>query len=201
MFRVIGLSGKAGVGKDFAAQWIHERVGKSMIVAFADQLKINTMMKHSLYFEDVFVNKNKHTRQLLQKTGTEEGRNVYGKDVWLRYMRAWMSLHNQRMGIETFIITDCRFPNEVEFVKSFPKSLTIRIEAPERNKQRLMDEKSYTETDVTKHSSECALDDKEDMFDYILKNDPDDCLHTQLYKLLPTLNCSPFPPVSYYNTV
>lgn len=195
MFRVIGLSGKAGVGKDFVAKWIHSKIDNSMIVAFADQLKVNTLIQHSLLYEDVFEKKSKEVRKLLQQTGTEQGRNIHGQDIWLRYMETWMKLHHERMGITTFIITDCRFQNEVEFVKQFENSTSIRIIAPKRNEQRLMEEKSNEDSSILLHSSECSLDDKEDLFDYCLYNNPNEDIYRQLYRLLPK---KVFPPTIYY---
>ena len=181
MFRVIGLSGQAGVGKDFVARWMQQKLPNAMIVGFADQLKLNTMMSHSLSFDSVFGNKTREIRQLLQQTGTEQGRDVHGKDIWIRYLRGWMQLHHTRSGIENFIVTDCRFPNEVEFIKSYPNHLVIRIIAPIRNIERLEQEGSAGTTNIL-HSSEAEL--SYTLFDHCIYNDPQDDLYLQLHKLM-----------------
>jgi len=188
MIRVVGISGKAGVGKDFVAKWLANQLPNSMIVAFADQLKINAMIQHSLSFEEVFEKKTNATRKLLQQTGTEQGRNIHGDDIWLRYMKIWITLHNQRMGVRTFIITDCRFQNEVEFVKQFTNHVTIRVIAPNRHAKRLAEENSQSDTTITNHSSECDLDKSENLFDSCIYNDSEDDVFKQLYMMLPTFH-------------
>lgn len=175
--QVIGLSGKAGVGKDYIANHIRHRCHQSMTLAFADQIKIHAMIHHQLTFHDVYETKSSETRALLQQTGTEQGRQTVGEDIWLKYLHAWMEVHYHRNHIRTFIITDVRFPNEVDFIHSFPHSSVLRIVAPERNQARLSNEKATSA--IASHASETALDDTT-MFDSILFNDPKDDLAIQL---------------------
>lgn len=177
--RVIGLSGKAGVGKDFVAQWIHQRIPNSMIMAFADQMKIMALVKYSLSYNDLFHDKTPVSRMLLQQFGTEHGRDKIGKDVWIQYLNHWMTLHHERQTIDTFIITDCRFENEIEFVKSFPNHTVLRIVAPIRNKERM-----GNDMNTTTHSSECSLDNRDDLFDCTLYNDPDFKIEESLNAIL-----------------
>ena len=49
--------------------------------------------------------------------GTKEGRDTYGADIWLKYAEAFM-LMQMESGVRRFVITDVRFPNEAEWVKS-----------------------------------------------------------------------------------
>jgi hypothetical protein len=51
-------------------------------------------------------------RYMLQLMGTEAGRDVFNKDIWI------YTLENRMRGKEDVVIPDVRFPNEIEFIKS-----------------------------------------------------------------------------------
>lgn len=87
-------------------------------------------------------------RELLQWIGTEAMRNVIHQNVWVN---ALFSDYNEE---SKWIISDMRFPNEMEAVKK-RGGITIRIERPNTNKGT--------------HPSETALDNVE--FDYVIQND------------------------------
>ena len=67
-------------------------------------------------------------RKTLQLLGTEFGRDMLRKDVWIK--RAELEAkHNLKDGFKT-IITDVRFENEAEWLRAQPNSLLIYIEVP-----------------------------------------------------------------------
>ena len=79
-------------------------------------------------------------------------------------------------GIKHFVISDVRFTNEADFIRSRSASLLVRINAPFRNKARL--ESEYTPErcqEIQNHASECNLDFYE--FDYQLLNNTE--AHTE----------------------
>ena len=87
---IIGIAGKMGCGKDYVCNNIIVPLlktnGKNFLqVSFADQIKVNVMTKQNIKFHDVYVSKTNDTRRLLQMEGTENGRNVLGKDIWIKY--------------------------------------------------------------------------------------------------------------------
>lgn len=172
---IIGFSGRLGVGKDFIArnvvQPFIERqfpIERPINLAFADQLKINTIIKHNVPFEQVFVKKTNDTRRLLQMEGTEIGRNTYGKNIWIRYMDNWINTWKSR-GFTTFLITDCRFKNEIDWIHS-QGGVVIRISAPIRSEKKLVSE--YGDTNITTHQSERDLDNIDDSeYDFVFDND------------------------------
>lgn len=175
---IIGISGKLGCGKDYICNNLIIPILKNkdctfLQMCFADQIKVNVMTKNNIDFEDVYVNKNKQTRTLLQTEGTELGRDLLGDDIWIRYFDNWMSVYKSR-GIDHFIVTDVRFQNEVEYIKQ-SGGILIRIDAPKRNYQRLFTE-SNGDLDVlqklSSHISECNLDNlSNDNYDLIIPND------------------------------
>lgn len=176
---IIGLLGHQGVGKNYIAEKIIPRAlptnKNTLVIAFADQLKINCITKKGVDFDKVFGEKDFETRKMLQIEGTEEGRDKYGKDIWIRTMESWIKVFSSR-GIKRFIISDVRFPNEVEWINSV-NGIVLKILAPKRYNKRLMNE---TGGDVNKmnelklHSSEKYIDDID--IDPIaqIRNDPVD---------------------------
>jgi dephospho-CoA kinase len=175
---IIGIAGKMGCGKDYTCNNIVIPVLKHynetfLQVSFADQIKINIMTKNDIQFDDVYVNKTKQTRRLLQIEGTENGRDILGKDIWIRYLHNWIKVHESR-GTRNFICTDVRFLNEFDYIKK-RGGIVIRIDAPQRNMERLLSESdgdSNILKSLQKHRSECDLDNLTDNhFDLVIKND------------------------------
>jgi hypothetical protein len=89
-------------------------------------------------------------RWLLQTLGTEAMRNGLHENVWVNALYADYTNQN-------WIITDMRFPNEFDAVKS-RNGITIRVNRDDQTKA----------VDVNAHSSENALDNHE--FDHVINN-------------------------------
>lgn len=171
---IIGIAGKLGTGKNYYSRFILEYIRTYypqehiMEIAFADQIKVNTIVKNGLSRDHVYTNKTMESRRLLQMEGTENGRNKLGPNIWINYTKEWMYLLKQR-GIKHFVITDIRFKNETS---AFNYDLLFNVFSSVRNQQRL--DKEYTPEQqqlIKKHISECALDDYS--FEETLFNDPE----------------------------
>jgi len=116
-------------------------------------------------------------RDILQKLGTEVMRDSLHKNVWVNAMYADytpIGLHNKDyvgpMSIRetksdsiypNWVITDMRFPNELEAVKQ-RGGITIRVNRDNGTRAISM---------INSHASETALDDAD--FDYVIENDGD----------------------------
>ncbi len=191
--KVIGLCGKMGVGKDYIANnfiipFIQNNLKmKCILLSFADQMKVNVMTKNNVSFDSVFVNKNQHTRSMLQREGTEQGRNIHGSDIWIKYFHNWTQVFAMR-GFEAVVCCDVRFKNEIDYIRSYD-GLLIRVCSPKRNRKRLNDEsKGNPEMlyKLTTHSSECELDQiADDQFDIVINNDfnSSEDMNSQLQRL------------------
>ena len=192
---IYGFSGKLGVGKNYIAEKLFYRSRpqkNTLIMALADHFKVDTVSKDQVEFEKVFVKKDDQTRRLLQIRGTEEGRNKYGEDIWIRTLQTWIKLYHDR-GVERFIITDVRFPNEADWIHQLG-GVTIRINAPKRNEQALQQEsdgdpKKYQA--ISTHASEVGLDSYQN-FDYVLENDvgQEEVVTKQIEQIVSQLNIS-----------
>jgi hypothetical protein len=127
---IIGISGYARTGKDEVAKILVDEFGFTR-TAFADKLRecvyaLNPLVtfewetvrpvylqevidrygwdgvKSSMYGDEV--------RRLLQRFGTEVGRNILGQNVWVKATFDVMD------DTKNYIITDCRFKNEADSI-------------------------------------------------------------------------------------
>jgi len=187
---IIGLCGKMGVGKDYIAQKIiipfieNNLKQRCLQLSFAYQLKINVMSKHNISYKDVYVKKTNITRSLLQKEGTEQGRNILGEDIWIKHFDRWAQVFFER-GIRNIICCDVRFKDEVEYIRS-KNGYIIKVIAPNRNHKRLVEESGgkeevYMYNKLCTHVSECDLDNLED-YDIIVYNDKNENIRAELEK-------------------
>ena len=164
-YKVIGLSGHAGTGKDYIGTNYLKPLGFHQF-SLAWHFKIGLVGKGIATYEEVFTTKPPHVRKALQEEGTEKGRMVFGDDIWCNTVYSWFRLLDESWGINKFYIPDVRFPNEVDFIKKM-NGHVFRIVAPER------EAKSGLTEAARQHISETALDhyNHED-FDGIINNDP-----------------------------
>jgi len=132
--RVIGFTGYAQSGKDTAAGFLVERGWTRL--AFADILRLSLynlnplVVGHfrvqdvvNLYGWDVAKVDFPEIRQLLQRFGTEVGRELYGETFWVDRVLKQLTPDGN------FVITDVRFPNEADAVRDIGGSL-FRIARP-----------------------------------------------------------------------
>lgn len=176
---LIAVSGKIGVGKDYIIETMLipmlQKLNLTVTrMAFADHLKVNVASQHGVQIEQCLSgSKPQHIRHLLQSEGTENGRDIYGDDIWVRTLENWIKLRSIRdENLDVVLITDCRFPNEAAWVER-RGGLLVRVHAPVRNQQRLQQEsggnmENYIK--ISSHRSEIALDNYK--FRYTIHNDP-----------------------------
>lgn len=157
--KIIGLHGMAGSGKDFIAENCLVPIGYFRF-ALATHFKIDVVRKDIFTYEEVFYTKPAHVRHRLQQIGTEEGRDVFGEDVWCNAAEAWLHNINKSNNINKFVIADIRFDNEAKWIKNHG-GIVIKIES---NRSR-----SGMDDQAKKHSSEAGLSDH--LVDYVVIND------------------------------
>jgi hypothetical protein len=129
---IIGITGRKRSGKDTIGHYLVDK-HNYIRVGFADALKESCKVLFGLSDDQLYgTDKQKEeideywgysARQILQKIGTDLYReNIstvlpkISNDIWIRVLeRKIMNYHKQ--GFNKFVITDVRFPNELEFVK------------------------------------------------------------------------------------
>ena len=176
MRMIVGITGKLGSGKDYIANNVVIPMIKSryryLQWCFADQLKVNVMTKRYIDYKSIYEQKTSETRILLQNEGTENGRGQ-NEHIWVNYFHNWTTVHNRR-GVDLFIVSDVRFRNELDYIKS-QGGIIIKVLAPKRNLDRLNTESAncaYTRNFIASHKSECDLDmTPEGEYDMVIDND------------------------------
>lgn len=172
---LIGLCGKIGVGKDFIAKKLSNYLIKhrvsNVILSFADQLKINSMIGFEKTFEECFISKTESSRKFLQTYGTG-CRDEYGENIWIEYLEAWINVLSMR-NVKIVIISDVRYKNEFDFIKS-QNGMLIKIDAELRNFSKIFEEtngNSEKLKEIQQHVSETTMDNfPDEIYDIIVDN-------------------------------
>jgi hypothetical protein len=183
---IIGIHGPLNSGKDTVATLIQElRPGKYRRYAFASPLKeaskalfgfTDHQLEDRTLKEAVDPFWGFTPRKALQLLGTEYGRDMLRKDIWIK--RAELEVaKNAVEGYDT-LITDVRFENEAEWVRERDDAVLIRIEPVGLVKDGV----------ASAHSSEAGISPA--ATDILLMNDKAwglEVLAAILTKLLPNL--------------
>lgn len=118
---IIGLAGRAGAGKNTVADCLCELMPGARQIAFADPLRriaadLYGLHPHQLTDRDakeaVIPQWGLSPRQILQRLGTEVGRQIH-PETWTRYLERQV---RAEPGVE-WIVTDVRMPNEVDTIE------------------------------------------------------------------------------------
>lgn len=180
MNRIIGLAGRARVGKNTVAKFIAELLdGPVEEAAFADLIKVSAARALGINFhgDDIGLSavkrwadalKTDHSirivgengqqlheisgRAFLQRYGTEAHRELFGDDFWID------AVEFVRPDITALVLTDVRFENEARAIRQAGGEVW-RVERPSIDRATHQDS----------HASERPLPD--DLIDLIVAND------------------------------
>lgn len=193
---IIGVSGRARVGKDTLAGFIKEEFEKKYNrkfydAAFAFELKNMCKFQFGLNDDQLWGDKKEEPIERFAKhpisvrpfcAGLGKGKMVdsyshwtareimqemgafyrkIDRDFWVKGLRKFLQAETFK-GYKDFIVTDVRYKNEVEFIKS-RKGFLIRIERGLENRDQIHG---------TTHESEIDLDEYKD-FDMYIDNNGD----------------------------
>lgn len=135
---IIGLVGFAGSGKGTVGDILVERYDFTRL-SFADSLKdavsaIFGWPRHLLegdtkqsrefrecrdeFWSDRF-GYDVTPRHILQQMGTEAGRDVFHKDIWIHTVERKIKYKQEWEFEDNFVIPDVRFPNEIEAIRKW----------------------------------------------------------------------------------
>ncbi|KKN69120.1 hypothetical protein LCGC14_0444090 [marine sediment metagenome] len=113
---ILGIAGPAGSGKNYIAKEFLRPHGFHE-VAFAEGFK-HKVVGMGFQYDEVFDSKPPTVRRLLQEEGTANGRDRYGRQLWLRTLESFIIRTHELWGIKRFVVTDVRFKNELAWVHS-----------------------------------------------------------------------------------
>ena len=119
--RLIGIHGKARAGKDTVAEFLREHA--FVRNAFADPIRYAVAEMFELTLAQILGHQKEEVidwlgrspRYLMQTLGTEWGRNLVHRDVWLLIAKqAWKTIPPTYKGM---VIPDVRFENEAAWIR------------------------------------------------------------------------------------
>lgn len=120
---LIAFAGRAGCGKDTAADYLKKHYG-FIPMAFAAPLKRTAAVLFDLpeiYFHDRLLKETPldtwdglTPRHILQMLGTEAIRTTFGQDFWLK---RWISEYRMHRNNTNVVVTDVRFNNEAQLIR------------------------------------------------------------------------------------
>jgi hypothetical protein len=181
---IIGFAGAAGSGKDSSA----EALSDFKNLAFAKPLKDSCKILFNLTDPQLYDPKEKEEiildshgksvwqideeeaspRLILQKVGTDYLRNHVSKNFFINHMNQRIEQSENK----NITITDVRFPNELDYVKS-KGGILIKVTRPLQE----------TLTELTEHVTEQGLPDE--LFDHVVVNDGTlEDLHNKIKEIL-----------------
>ena len=181
--RIYLVTGKAYSGKDTTADYIVSRYNlrgyRTIKLALADQLKIISQQLIKLFYgidiplkefynsstKDMvrpnlppFAGKPFTLRSVLQHVGTEIFRTYTYDSIWCDI------LYKKMMGYDIVVISDCRFPNELNYFRSLGiKSTSIKLIRESVISEEHQSESYDLDVDFTLHNDS----DIKNLFNYI----------------------------------
>lgn len=164
----IALHGAPGTGKDTVARFLCDNRG-FIRNAFADPLKRAAQQMFMLTDEQTWNDDLKDIeipywgmtpRRMFQLVGTEGGREVFGKDLWLR---RWSLHFSEYRTLMHYVTPDVRFENEATLLRDLGFTLIHLIGRNWRNVQ--------VSSSGMAHSSENGVAFRPDLGDVRVYND------------------------------
>lgn len=134
MNKLIGISGKAGSGKDTVARHLWEKHG-FLQVAFADPLREAASALFGLEPMAMIDREMKEThldywgkspRQILQILGNDALKPFFGDDVWLK---RWLLTYGTFGATDDIVASDCRFDLECNAIRELGGTI-IHLKRP-----------------------------------------------------------------------
>lgn len=159
---IIGLTGKAGVGKDLFSELIKKHLDSAESFAFAKPIKeaakilfnfTDEQLYDQIKKEEIDIRWKKSPRQILQWLGTDILREHIDQDFFIKCIKQKIENSDKNF----IIVTDVRFPNEAEFIRSMDGKV-VKIIRP-----------NAVTTEHNGHITEQGIADK--LIDEIIIND------------------------------
>lgn len=144
---IIGICGFQGAGKDTFANYLVTHY-QFIRYSFADVLKNilhelfgwdRTLLEGDTQESRLFREQPDHwwsnslsipdltPRKMMQIIGTDLFRNHFHDSIWIKIIQKKIQQQLQRNSTINIVVTDCRFPNEIQMIKQFPNSFFICV--------------------------------------------------------------------------
>ena len=151
--KIYVISGKAGSGKDTVASMIKDKIEETVILSYASYLK--------MYAKEIvgWDGTDPKPREFLQQLGVELIKNQIDDKFLINRIKEDIEVYSYFYDV--IVISDARFPDEIESIKDSFDNVTV-IHMSERSNALTDNEK--------KHATEISLDNYHN-YDYEIKED------------------------------
>lgn len=122
---IIGIIGRAFSGKTTLSQYLIDQ-HRFINLSFAERLKQMCIKAGLVTYDECYIEKTAHSREVLQKVGTDLFRNQVDLDYWVKALQPRYDIL-VRSGVTKFVLDDVRFPNEAKWIKSHPYGVTVKV--------------------------------------------------------------------------
>lgn len=154
--KIIIISGKASSGKSLVGNIIKQNINNTVLLAYADYLKMYA--KNIANWDG---SEDTKPRELLQQLGVELIKTKIDDNMLIKRIIEDIKVYSYFY--DYIVITDARFPNEIESIKNeFDNVISIRV-----NRDIYSLEKKYQN-----HSTETGMNEYNN-YDYIINNNDD----------------------------
>ena len=161
------ISGKSGSGKDTVSSMIHNIIDKKVItLAYANYLK--------MYAKEVlgWDGNDPKPREFLQQVGVELIKNNIDENMLVRRMIEDIKVYSYFYDV--IIISDARFPSEIDDIKANFDNVTVIHLSDRENKLNDKEKMHATETSLNNYHN----------YDYVVSEDSLDSLSKTIEKIV-----------------
>lgn len=174
-YHLIGLTGPAGAGKDTFAAYLALLQTNVHVMSFAQPIRnlVDALLgsnsrqwQDRVWKEAPVAGIGKSPRELMQLLGTEWGRNMIDRDIWVnvaggKLMDTLYSTAAPDAPRQCFVFTDVRFINEAAWIYSLG-GLLVRLQRPD-NPSATPHKGHVSEAGVVKFEGELVIDNSGDL--------------------------------------
>lgn len=136
---ILGITGKARVGKDTFADVLvskHGFVKLSFATPIREMISVLTgltleQLSDGSLKEEVIDVFGKSPRQMMQSLGTQWGRDMIRRDLWLRLLENKVQQLQLDSAVRGIVIADVRFDDEAFFIRDQLEGIVIQINRPD----------------------------------------------------------------------
>jgi len=145
--------GKAGAGKSYSARFLIEKYG----------FKVAKFAYPVYMIAEKYFGMKEKDRKLLQIIGTDAGRDIIDKNIWVKRFKQDMKIIQTTAKIlkkqmPKYVMDDCRFPNEHKILQELG-FVGIYIDVPDDiRKGRLIVRDGTAQENTLNHKSETLID-------------------------------------------
>jgi len=174
---LVGICGFKGSGKDTVALHLCEKYGfyqlsfanilkrvtsiifgwdYEMLLGLTEESRIKREEVDEWWTEKLNLGVDITPRNIMQFLGTDLFRDQFHKDIWVLQVERQMYNIRKEFGHTKFVISDCRFENEIEWMKLFSNHKIIHIHR-DSHYYNIIDSLHISETEWLNHKCHYEL--------------------------------------------